>query len=307
MREQPVILLVGPTAVGKTELSIGLAKRVGAEIVSVDSRLLYRGMDIGTAKPSNSQRKQVNHHLIDVAEASERWSLTRFLAAAKKAIAEIHTIGKLPLLVGGTGQYVAAIVEGWQPPPKADDPNFRKGLMRFVESKGESALHAQLEEVDPVSAERIDARNVRRVIRALEIHHVTGQAPSEQRKKEAPPSSFLILGLTRPREELYSLIDERIEAMLAAGWVEEVAELVEQGFDFEKPALSAIGYRQIAEHLRGECDLEVAVKETSRLTRQFVRRQANWFRRLGSDVHWFEADEVELNAIGELVQRWLDD
>lgn len=301
----PVIVLLGATAVGKTELSIELARAIGAEIISVDSRLLYRGMDIGTAKPSRAEMDGIAHHLIDVAEPSERWSLSRYLDMVKGTIAEMHSAGKIPLLVGGTGQYLVALVEGWQPPPKADDPGFRASLRELASTQGEAALHARLREIDPDTAERIDERNVRRVIRALEIHHVTGAIPSEQRRKTPPDYSFLLLGLRRDRAELYDRIDERIEAMLSSGLVEEVSNLIARGADPESSALSAIGYRQIAAYLQGKYDLDTAVAKIQRLTRQFVRRQDNWFRRLEPDIYWFTPGEVTLQEVVALVRNWL--
>jgi tRNA dimethylallyltransferase len=302
---RPVILLLGATAVGKTKLSIGLAKAIGAEIVSVDSRLLYKGMDIGTAKPSLAQRSEVKHHLIDVAHPTERWSLQRYLDATKRAIKEIHVAEKVPLLVGGTGQYFAALVEGWQPPPKTDDPDFRKRLRNLAESAGGEVLHDRLMEIDPETAARVDARNIRRVIRALEIHHITGVIPSMQRKKQPPDYSILKLGLRREREELYERIDKRIDSMIASGWIEEVNGLLQQGVDLNSSALSAIGYRQIAEHLQGEYDLETSIQDIQRLTRQFVRRQDNWFRRLEPEIHWFTPNGDTLVEMTDLVQRWL--
>lgn len=304
-RSKPTIILLGPTAVGKTDLSIHLANTIDAEIVSVDSRLLYRGMDIGTAKPSIELREQIKHHLVDVAGPEERWSLSRYLEAARGAIDGIHAAGRIPLLVGGTGQYIAALVEGWQPPPKADDPSFRRQMRAFAEAKGADALHDQLAYLDPATAERIDPRNVRRVIRALEIQHVTGLPPSAQRKKLPPDYDYLMLGLRRDREELYRRIDKRIEEMLSVGWIEEVAGLLEQGVDIDSPALSAIGYRQIAEYLKGETDLEIALEETRRLTRQFIRRQATWFRRFEPQINWFEADRLDPQELIEFVDRWL--
>jgi tRNA dimethylallyltransferase len=303
---KPVILLIGPTAVGKTELSIALAKAIGAEIVSVDSRLLYRGMSIGTAKPAPAVMDTIRHHLIDVAEPTETWSLSRYLKAVELAISGIHDRRNVPLLVGGTGQYLAAIVEGWQPPPRADDPGFRQEMQAIARREGPKALHARLAQVDPAAADRIDARNVRRVVRALEIYHVTNTPPSEQRKRVPPEYSFLILGLKRDREELYQRIDDRIEAMIAAGWVEEVASLLDQGLSEDSPALSAIGYRQIAEYLEGQRDMESVLLQTQRLTRQFVRRQDNWFRRLGSRVNWFDAERDPAEEMIELARTWLD-
>jgi tRNA dimethylallyltransferase len=291
--------------VGKTDLSIALAKAIGAEIISVDSRLLYRGMDVGTAKPNRNQLEQIRHHLVDVADPSENWSLSQYLDAVREAIDQIHASGKVPLLVGGTGQYFAALIEGWQPPPKAEDPDYREQLRQIAEEEGREVLHERLAEVDPKAAERIDARNVRRVIRALEIFHVTGVPASDQREKTPPDYSFLILGLKRDREELYQRIDERIESMIASGWIDEVNALLQEGLGLESPALSAIGYRQVAGFLLGEHDLATAIEQTQRLTRQFVRRQDNWFRRFEPDVHWFDAAEDAQDQIIALTKNWL--
>jgi tRNA dimethylallyltransferase len=302
---KPVIILLGATAVGKTELSIEIAKALGAEIISIDSRLLYRGMDIGTAKPSPEKRQSVIHHLIDVANLNESWSLSRYLKAVKNKIAEIHAADGVPLLVGGTGQYIAALIEGWQPPPKEDDSGYREMLREIANREGHQALHSMLERVDPIRAERIDARNVRRVIRALEIFHVTGEPPSQQRRRSPPDYSFLLLGLRREREELYERIDERIDEMVERGWVDEVNKLMDQGLSFDSPALSAIGYRQIARFLQGEQTLDVAIEQTRRLTRQFVRRQDNWFRRFEPEIHWFEAKEEPTTDMVVLAESWL--
>jgi tRNA dimethylallyltransferase len=303
---KPVVILLGPTAVGKTDISIKLAHAIGAEIISVDSRSLYRGMDIGTAKPTPEQMEQVRHRLVDVAEPSERWSLSRYLKAVRNAINDIHAQGKVALLVGGTGQYLAAIVEGWEPPPKAEDAAYRQSLREYAEVEGHQALHDLLASEDPLAAEKIDARNVRRVIRALEIYNVTGIAPSELRNRTPPDYSLLILGLKRERAQLYERIDERIQEMLRSGWVEEVAQLLEHGVGLDSTSFSAIGYRQIAKYLQGECELQEAVEETQRLSRQFVRRQDNWFRRFEPDVHWFDAQKDPQEQIVNLVSRWLE-
>ena len=181
-----LVAIVGPTAVGKTELSIAVAKALQAEIISADSRLIYRGMDIGTAKPSPEQLAQVPHHLIDIAEPEQSWSLAKFMQAADAAIAGVQERKRLPLLVGGTGQYVTAILEGWAPPPIAADDSIRTRYEDFAAEQGISALHSQLKEVDPSSAARIDPQNVRRVARALEVYELTGTPPSEQRRSTPP-------------------------------------------------------------------------------------------------------------------------
>ncbi|MCJ7823986.1 MAG: tRNA (adenosine(37)-N6)-dimethylallyltransferase MiaA, partial [Anaerolineales bacterium] len=258
---EPVIAILGPTAVGKTRISIPLAERFEGEIVSVDSRLIYRGMDVGTAKPTLEERTRVPHHLIDVADPDDTWNLAKFRDAALKVIHDIHGRGNVAFLVGGTGQYLRAILEGWTPPPRAESPELRETLDAIASSKGYDELHSQLQEVDPASALRIDPRNVRRVIRALEIFHLTGMPASLQRVKEPPSFEILRIGLALPRAELYQRIDKRIDLMIAAGWIEEVQELIGIGFSPDLPSISAIGYAQFSAYLAGEMDLETAILE----------------------------------------------
>lgn len=301
----PLVCLVGPTAAGKTEVALLLAERLGAEIVSADSRLLYRGMDIGTAKPSAEERRRVAHHLVDVAEPDETWSLAQVRGAALQAAADITARGRLPLMVGGTGQYVRAILEGWDPPPRGNDPAVRERLEAFARDVGPAALHARLLEVDPSSAVRIDARNVRRVVRALEISVVTGQPASAQRRRQVPPYRILRLGLTVPRAELYARIDARIDHMLEQGWVNEVRRLLDRGFEPGLPSFSAIGYRQIIEVVQGGRSLEEAVSDIRRRTRVLVRRQANWFKPDDRSITWFEHRPGVSREMEAEVRRWL--
>lgn len=308
MSKQPsVVAILGPTAVGKTALSLKLAKRLNGEIISMDSRLLYRGMDVGTDKPSIDQRKQVPHHLIDVASPDENWSLAKFRSAALQAIGEIHKRGRLPLLVGGTGQYMRAILEGWIPPPKPADLAYREELTKFAEDHGAEALHMKLREVDPVSAERIHANNIRRVIRALEIHRITGEPPSKVRRKEPPPFRSLRIGLQLPREILYARIDARIDEMIQAGLLSEVQELLEDGYGPELPSMSAIGYKQMADVIAEKISLDEAIREMRRLTRQFVRRQANWFKPSDPKIHWFDMRSDVVEEIVQLILAWLEE
>lgn len=302
-----LVAIVGSTAVGKTQISIELADALGAEIVSADSRLIYRGMDIGTAKPSPAQRKQVTHHLIDVAEPEEAWNLVRFKSEADQAIADIQSRGRLPILVGGTGQYVTAILEGWAPPPAAGDESLRRVLESFAELHGPGALHERLKQVDPTSAEEIDAENVRRVARALEVFELTGSAASEQREAHPPPYRILRLGLNLPRDELYRRIDQRIDRMLLAGLVDEVQRLLDRGISPDHPPMSAIGYKQVAGHLRGEISMQVAVQQMRRRSRQFVRRQANWFKTDDPQIEWFEARPGVAGQLAERIQAWLSE
>ena len=305
---RPLVVIVGPTAVGKTEISIQIAERLDAEIVSADSRLFYRGMDIGTAKPSLEERQRVIHHLIDVAEPDEVWSLALYQQEAARIIEEIHQRDKLPLLVGGTGQYVRAIIEGWEIPPQAPDHRLRETLERWAEEIGVEELHRKLKLLDPVAAQAIDPRNIRRTVRALEVILGTGKRFSEQRRRGKVPYSLLIVGLKRPRTELYQRIDERIEKMIHEGLVEEVKALLAKGYSPELPPLTAIGYHEIIRYLQGEITLDEAITLMKRRTRDFVRRQATWFREDDSRIHWLEVNQGTVNEILALVEdktAWL--
>jgi tRNA dimethylallyltransferase len=290
----PLILLIGPTAAGKTELAIQLAERLNGEIVSADSRLFYRGMDIGTAKPTLAEQARVPHHLIDVADPDENWSLAVFQRKATETIADIHRRGKLPFLVGGTGQYVRAVTEGWTPPEVKPDERLRDELERMKEERGEDWLHARLHQLDPTAADKIDPRNVRRTIRALEVILTTGRPFSQQQGQSDSPYDLLTIGLKRPRTELYQRIDERIEAMFAAGFVDEVKRLLDQGYSSTLPTMSAIGYRECIQVVKGQMSVEQAKVEMRRATRVFVRRQANWFKEADPSIHWFEAGQENL-------------
>ena len=287
--DSPLVVLVGPTAAGKTAAAIELAEILRAEIVSADSRYLYRGLDIGTAKPTAAELARVPHHLIDVTTPDQPWSLSQYQAAAYAAIEDIRARGRLPLLVGGTGQYVRALIEGWKAPPGAPDGGQRAELERMLAAEGLPALAQRLAALDPESAASVDLRNPRRVIRALEVVLTTGESFAAQRRKQPPPYRCLLLGLARPRPDLYARIDARVDAMLTAGLVAEVERLVGLGYGWELPAMSALGYRQIGEYLRGECDLAEAVVRIKRATRQFVRHQANWFKPTDPLICWFPA------------------
>ncbi len=302
----PVVVVLGPTAVGKTEVAIQLAEALGGEIVSADSRLIYRGMDIGTAKPTLAQRKRIPHHLIDVTDPETPWSLANYSSVTKQVLSEINARGRLPLLVGGTGQYLTALLEGWAPPGRAADDALRRKLEAVADEQGPQALHDQLKEIDPKTAARIDYRNVRRVVRALEIYHVTGLPPSASRKREPSGLLDLRIGLDLPRKELYARIDARIDAMMDAGLVEEVRALLARGVSPDVPAMSAIGYRQIVCFLQGKASQEEAVGEIRRATRQFVRRQANWFKRDDVRIRWFLASPGVEDEILVAIRSWLD-
>ena len=285
----PLILIVGPTAVGKTELAIQLAEKMNGEIISADSRLFYRGMDIGTAKPSQEELARVPHYLIDIVNPDETLSLAVFQEKAKDIIADIHVRGKLPFLVGGTGQYVRAVTEGWTPPEVTADEKLRAEL----EKKDKEWLHARLQLLDPEAAAKIDARNVRRTVRALEVILTTGRKFSEQRGQVESPYQLITIGLTRPRPELYQRVDERIDLMFANGLIDEVKRLLNapRGYSPTLPSMSAIGYRECVSVVKGLLTEEQAKVEMRRVTRIFVRRQANWFKESDPNIMWFRVKE----------------
>jgi tRNA dimethylallyltransferase len=305
MEKPPLILIVGPTAVGKTELAIQVAERLDGEIVSADSRLFYRGMDIGTAKPSREEQSRVPHHLIDIADPDEILSLADFQHMAREAIAAIHRRQKIPFLVGGTGQYIRAITQGWDPPKAQPDERLRGVLQQLVDERGALWLHEKLKAMDPHAAGRIDARNVRRTIRALEVILATGKRFSEQRGHSQPPYRLIAIGLTRPRTELYERVDQRIDHMFASGFVDEVRALLARGYSPSLPTMSAIGYRECIRVIEGEITEEQAKAEMRRTTRIFVRRQANWFKESDANIQWFRVQEGVVDEIEAYLRRTL--
>ncbi|GAB4541060.1 MAG: tRNA (adenosine(37)-N6)-dimethylallyltransferase MiaA [Anaerolineales bacterium] len=298
---RPLILILGPTAVGKTELSLRLAKKLRGEIISADSRLFYRGMDIGTAKPTAEERARAPHHLIDVVNPDETLSLAEFQQRATSIIAQIHTRGNLPILVGGTGQYIRAVTEGWTPPEVKADERLRAVLEEMKNEKGIDWLHAKLAAMDEEAASKIDARNFRRTIRALEVIFTTGKKFSAQRGQAESPYDLISIGLARPREELYRRVDARIDAMFANGFLDEVKRLLAQGYSPALPSLSAIGYRECVQVLRGEISEEQAKAAMRKVTRVFVRRQSNWFKESDERIRWFHPNQEE-----EIVRHVLD-
>ncbi|MEJ2211696.1 MAG: tRNA (adenosine(37)-N6)-dimethylallyltransferase MiaA [Anaerolineae bacterium] len=301
----PLIAIVGPTAVGKTPLSIRLAEALDGEIVSADSRQVYRGMDIGTAKATPEERARVPHHLLDILDPDQPLSLAEFQEMAYGAIDGILARGRVPFLVGGTGQYIMAVVEGWKIPRVPPDEDLRRDLYRQAEEEGAETLHARLADLDPDAAGRIDARNVRRVVRALEVCLLTGRPISEQQGKSPPPYQVLIVGLSLPRPCLYERIDERVERMIQAGLEQEVRRLLIAGYGFDLPAMSGVGYGQFAPYLAGEASLEDVVARIKHSTHRFVRHQANWFRPDDARIHWFDAADDPCPAALALVREFL--
>ena len=292
-----VLVIIGPTAVGKTELSLRLAEVLHGEIISMDSRLIYRGMNIGTAKPTSFELGRVRHHLVDVADPDETWSLALYRKTALEKIAEIHANGKMPILVGGTGQYIRALMEGWIIPQQKPDEKLRCILEEWGRQIGPGALHEKLGLLDPEAARGIDPSNLRRTVRALEVILKTGKKFSSQREKNPPQLDFYLIGLTRPRAELYQRVDARIEQMFSEGLVEEVRGLLNQGYTADLPPFSAIGYREVCQILNGEITEEEAKTRMKKNTREFIRRQANWFKPGDEQIHWYAMDQDPLDAI----------
>ena len=300
-----LLAIVGPTAAGKTALSIELAEALGGEIVSADSRQIYRGMDIGTAKATAAERERVPHHLLDIVNPDQVLTLAEYQALAYRTIDEIAAAGHLPMLVGGTGQYVAAVLEGWRIPEVAPQEALRRELEAVVAEAGPQALHEQLSRIDPVAASRIDYRNVRRVIRALEVCLTTGRPISELQRKEPPPYRVVQIGVTRPRPVLYERIDRRVDAMLDAGLVAEVAALADAGYGWELPAMTGLGYRQVGQYLRGEVTLDEAAALIKKGTRRFVQQQYNWFRSNDPAIHWIDPQDTPAGQVREWVEACL--
>jgi tRNA dimethylallyltransferase len=300
----PLLVLVGPTAVGKTALSLQLASELGGEIVSADSRLFYKGMDIGTAKPSVTEQAAVPHHLIDICRPDETLTLAEYQRLAYGVIDRIQANGRLPILVGGTGQYVRAVVEGWGIPEAAPQPDLRQALAAL----GGPELARWLQHLDPEKAEALDPRNVRRVIRALEVTLVKGRPISELQRKSPPPYRICQIGLHRDRESLYRRIDLRVDQMMADGLLEELEALRGAGYGRSLPSMSGLGYRQLWAYLEGEMGLETAVERIKFETHRFARQQATWFRQDDPAVRWFdmEGEEVEVEtAVLLFAKHWV--
>jgi tRNA dimethylallyltransferase len=290
----PIVAILGATATGKSGTAIALALEFGGEVVSVDSRYLYRGLDIGTAKPTSEEQQQVPHHLIDILDPRDDYSLALFKRDANSAIENILQRGKLPVLAGGSPLYVRAVLEGWRIPEAAPDPGLRAELEQFAEEHGREALHQRLVEVDPPAAARIPAQNVRRVIRAMEIHHQTGQRMSDLEGKDPPPWDILRIGLHIERDALFERIDQRVDQMLEQGLVEEVRGLLERGIPPDCTAMRSIGYQEVIPYLRGEYDYAEMTSRIKFATHRYVRHQLTWLRKTHG-IEWIDALEPGSN------------
>lgn len=303
---RPLIIILGATGVGKTSLTIELAQRLGGEVIGADSRQIYKYMDIGTAKPTAEQQALIPHHLIDMVAPDVKLSLAQYQDAAYRAIDDAHARGSLPFLVGGSGQYISAVEEGWSIPRAPPNPGLRAELERFAAEHSRAALHDRLRQVDPVSAERIHPNNTRRVIRALEVQMLTGKAISALQAKRAPPYRIYRLGLQLARDILYERVDARVEAMIAAGLIDEVARLLDMGYDRALPSMSGLGYREIAAHLLDGWTLEKAIERSKFSTHEFIRGQDVWFRGHDNGILWHNVEDLEAAEMARNLGDWLE-
>lgn len=277
----PLLVIVGPTAIGKTALAIEVAKVVGGEIISGDSMQVYRQMDIGTAKPSMEERQGITHHLIDIMDPDEDYSVAQFQKMGEALIKDITGRGKVPILAGGTGLYVRSIIDHYDFTEFQVDKEFRAGLQQEAERLGNEHLHGKLAEVDPVSAEKFHANDVKRIIRALEVYHYTGKPISSYHRvgeTTAPKYNLLMIGLNMDRERLYQRINSRVDLMVEMGLVAEVQGLLNQGYGPELSSMRGLGYKEIVNYLKGEATLEEAIHDLKQNTRHFAKRQLTWFR-----------------------------
>ena len=296
---------------GKTRLAVALAQRFQGEIVNADSRQVYRHMDIGTAKPTASERRKAPHHLldfVDLLDPGQSFGLESFLSLAGRAIAEIRDRGCLPMVVGGTGQYIWALLEGWDVPQAPPDPDFRRAKLAELAQEGPLALHQELRRIDSQRAGELDPRNARRVIRALEVHHTTGRPPSDFARRSGPMAATCVLGLTMDRMELYRRIDHRVDQMVADGLEDEVRLLADLGLPMGQGPLASPGYVEMGLYLAGDISLAEAVKRTKFRTHRLVRRQYTWFKLGDPRIIWLDAAgaDLENRAAAEVKEILMD-
>ena len=292
MNRKPLIILTGPTAAGKSDLAVRLAQRIGGEIISADSMQVYRQMDIGTAKIRTDEMQGVTHHLIDVKDPDEPFNVVIFQDLAKDAMEKIYANGHIPILTGGTGFYIQAVLRDINFAENDNDNSYRKELERIAETESPEFLHQMLLEKDPESAAAIHPNNVKKVIRALEFMHQTGEKISDHNRiqaKQKPPYNFAYFVLTLDRERLYARIDQRVDKMIEAGLVQEVKKLMDQGFDTHLVSMQGLGYKEVCAYLTGECTLQEAIEQIKLGTRHFAKRQLTWFRR-EKEVIWLDKD-----------------
>tara|TARA_B100000029_G_scaffold106879_3_gene97673 strand:+ start:8891 stop:9820 length:930 start_codon:yes stop_codon:yes gene_type:complete len=289
-----LVVILGPTATGKTKLAIEIALAINGEIVNVDSRQVYRFMDIGTAKPTKDECASTPHHLIDILNPDEMYSVGSFIADAVHTINQIRERGSVPILAGGTGQYIWSLLEGWNVPIVPPSDSFRAEKEAQVATYGYQFLYDELQDLDPERAFQIDPRNVRRVIRALEIIHIGGIKPSDVPSRRNENYAPLIIGLTMNRSDLYAKIDDRVEQMMDMGLLEEVNSLKEMGYCLGEGALDSPGYRELGDYLTDSLSLVQAVEKTKYQTHKLARRQYTWFKKDDPRIHWLDSSTPEV-------------
>lgn len=306
---QPLLVITGPTATGKSDVGVLVAEKVGGEIISSDSMLVYRGMDIGTAKPTRAEMRGIPHHMLDIVEPDQDYSVALFQKQARAVIAETAARNNLPVLVGGTGLYVGAVIDNYDFSNACGDSALRQKLLHEAADKGFESLHRRLCEIDPQVASKLHPRDTRRVIRALEVYYLTGKPISSYQKIDRHGQlqyNLVMFGLTMERGKLYRRIEQRVDKMIAAGLVEEVQRLLDRGLSIELSSMRGLGYKEIVSHLIGELSLEQAVELLKRNTRRFAKRQLTWFRR-DERIKWLDLDDYEgYEPVAQEITRYIE-
>ena len=305
MSVRGLVAVVGATGTGKSDLAIAIGREFNGEVVSVDAYQIFRGLDIGTAKVTEQDRSAVRHHLIDIAKPDEAFTLALFLKAARAALEDIWARGKLPILAGGSGQHIWALIEGWQVPLVRPDPKLRQKLEELAAVSGPQALVTRLQALDPEAAERLDSHNLRRLTRAIEIVTHGGLPLQASQKRQALDASVFIIGLGLPRAALYEQLDIRVNEMFASGLVAEVEELRACGFADAGPLRGGVGYRQVSAYLDGEYELEEAIERTKNAHHRLARRQAGWFREADDRINWLLAGDGAHSSASLATSKWL--
>lgn len=286
--KEKVLTIIGPTSVGKTALSLRLAVDFQGEIISGDSMQFYQGMDIGTAKATVEERALIPHHLIDICSPNESFTVADFQEKTKELITEINSRDRLPMIVGGTGLYIQSVLYTYHFSDAGEDPEYREKMEQLALKEGNEALHLQLAQIDPITAQRLHPNDIKRVIRALEIYHLTGKTMAEfQKRSQQSPYDLLLLGLNMERSLLYERINERVDRMVQEGLIEEVEQLIASGYDCRYRSMQALGYKELVAYLQGEMNKEDAIELIKKRTRNFAKRQLTWFRSM-KDVVWFD-------------------
>ena len=305
-RKPNLLIILGPTAVGKTALSLELAKALNGEILSADSMQVYIGMNIGTAKPSEKERKEIPHHLIDMVLPDKDWSVADFIEKANEDVLLINKKRKLPVMVGGTGLYLNAFLEGFEFPIIPANKVLREALEKEAKKVGSEALHSRLRKIDKKAAEKINPNDLKRIIRALEVYEQTGKPISKLQKKNPVSKRYniQIVGLNMERKKLYKRIEERVDNMIGAGLIDEVKKLIKAGYSKDLTSMQALGYKEVIDHLEGKYSKEEMIELLKKNTRNFARRQLTWFRRF-KGAKWFSAGKEE-DLFGSVLQSLKD-